>query len=111
MKNKLLTGFALIGLAGIIGCGNKNKQNTNTNRPDHFASIPTKYNSGMALTSGDFDGDGDIDIIAGSYMPGYLDKAGLYFFQNDGKGRFTLVNEDNLRAQEYDRNQSIKKDE
>ncbi len=52
--------------------------------------------SGIALTSGDFDGDGDLDFIVGSlnYDPNH-DRFGdysgkMYLYLNDGKGNFAL---------------------
>lgn len=56
---------------------------------DYLTEFPMYHKSGMALISGDFDKDGDLDLIAGSYHP-RKDKARLYFFENDGKGNFTL---------------------
>jgi len=48
------------------------------------------YETGMALANGDFDGDGDLDIIVGA---GKLDAVGrLYLFKNDGEGNFLTIN-------------------
>jgi len=61
-------------------------------RIDYFAEIPLKSLSGMAMTSGDFDKDGDldlIDLIVGAYAPNAY-YARLYFFEGDGKGNFKL---------------------
>jgi hypothetical protein len=55
---------------------------------DYFAEIPM-FKSGMALTSGDFDGDGDLDLVIGAYAPD-RDEARFYNFENDGKGNFSL---------------------
>jgi hypothetical protein len=55
---------------------------------DYFAHFETHFHSGMALTSGDFDSDGDLDVIVGAYNS---NKEGgtLHFLENDGKGNFT----------------------
>ena len=42
--------------------------------------------SGMALTSGDFDNDEDLDVIIGVNAGNH---GQLYFLENDGKGNFT----------------------
>ena len=55
---------------------------------DYFATVPMWTGSGMALTSGDFDNDQDLDVIVGAVIPGTY-HGRLYFLENDGKGNFT----------------------
>jgi hypothetical protein len=55
---------------------------------DYFAEVPMYSGSGMSMISGDFDKDGDLDLIVGSYAPGTI-QARLYFLENDGNGNFT----------------------
>ena len=67
-------------------------------RPDYFAAFPIGPRYGVALTNGDFDGDGDLDFIVATYAPPVGDyplnekpipDGKLYFLENDGKGNFT----------------------
>src|SRR4030042_1199330 len=54
---------------------------------DYFATFPMAGESGMAMESGDFDKDGDLDLIVGAYKSDGLNGTGkLYFFENDGRG-------------------------
>ena len=89
-------------IAGLLGCEEspegreyrleyQEKLNAQNKQP-YFASVPMPPESGIALTSGDFDGDGDVDFIVSAFKPGSDDPAqgALYLFLNDGKGNFTL---------------------
>lgn len=51
-----------------------------------FAEIPM-WREGMAMTSGDFNRDGNLDFIVGVYKDW---NARLYLFEGDGKGNFKL---------------------
>jgi len=55
----------------------------------YFAEIPTNNESGITMTTGDFDGDGNLDLIVGAYKAN-TGTARLYFFKGDGKGNFKL---------------------
>ncbi len=64
-------------------------QPTITETP-YFSEFPMIHESGMAINSGDFDGDGDLDLIVGANAGSFIDSGKLYFYENDGKGNFTL---------------------
>ena len=48
----------------------------------------------MAMTSGDFDGDGDLDLIVGAYS--FNSGGRLYLFENDGGGILQREDKDKL---------------
>ena len=93
MKYQNIVAYGSI-IAGLLGCEeNTNKQNQDPILRVAFANVPMTYETGMALTNGDFDGDGDLDLIVGSLTCySYTDTncGNLYLFLNDGKGNFTL---------------------
>ena len=64
-------------------------QNGKFSEPAHFATVPFEYKSGISLTSGDFDGDGTLDLVVAAHYPGGVREARLYKFKNDGKGNFS----------------------
>jgi len=83
----------LAGLTGIIGCVNTvdrvpNKEAENQKTATYFATVPMRYESGIAVCTGDFDGNGTLDIIVASEDPNQYSSARLYLFKNDGKGNF-----------------------
>ena len=106
MERKRLLGAGLATLIGIIGCDSSNvsplpeRANVTTTETKikmpitYFAEIDnTQYHDGsVAITSGDFDGDGDLDfIVACNETKGNSaeDKVTrIYLFKNDGKGNF-----------------------
>ena len=53
----------------------------------NFARVPMWYETGMGLTAGDYDNDGDLDLIVGAGE--YDDIGRMYHFKNDGKANFT----------------------
>ncbi len=84
----------LAGLAGLVGCVGKtvdkmpSKEAENQKTATYFASVPMRYESGVAICTGDFDGNGTLDIIVAAEDPYDLNNARLYMFKNDGKGNF-----------------------
>lgn len=89
---KKLVFASAVTLASILGCDvtpnqpNQPANNAIAAKPRYFAQVPMYGGSGMAITNGDFDGDGDLDIIVANYVS--QDIACLYLFKNDGKGNF-----------------------
>ena len=57
-------------------------------QPQPFAEVPMWYESGMAIESDDFDGDGVLELMVGAYE--YNSGGRLYLFENDGLGNFRL---------------------
>lgn len=72
-------------VAGLVGCENLQKA---PEPPRYFTTVEMGSETGMALTSGDFDGDGDLDFIVGARPA--VEYGHLYLFLNDGKGNFTI---------------------
>ena len=67
-----------------------NKPKEKTLESHFFAQVPLNRVGSLALTTGDFDGDGDLDIIVGAHYSGYgSERARVYLFKNDGKGNFS----------------------
>lgn len=82
--------FSLGNCAKVSDSGYKEIKKEVPQKVDYFDSIPMVIYSGMALISGDFDNDGDLDFIVGARDGSLSTEAGrLYFFENDGKGNFT----------------------
>ena len=85
MKYQNIVAYSSI-IAGLLGC---EKQPTEKPEPPkYFATVLMDSESGMALTNGDFDGDGDLDFIVGAHE--WAKGGQLYLYLNDGKGNFTL---------------------
>ncbi len=87
---KIITGgLALAGLVGLFGCDNKKGNSEGESIiPSHFATVPMSYETGLDMTSGDFDDDGDLDLIVGA-RPYGVDEGRLYRFKNNGEGKFS----------------------
>ena len=58
--------------------------------PEFIDNDPATANAANTVTTGDFDGDGDMDVIGGSFISDYYS---IYF--NDGTGTFTRNTIDN----------------
>ncbi len=100
LRNKLLG----IGFAGLtllsVGCtksgypGESKEPAKETPKEviKYFAGLRMYIESGMAMTSGDFDGDGDLDLIVGAHNGKMIGRetGKLYFFENDGECNFKL---------------------
>jgi|SRR3989338_3397312 len=58
---------------------------------DYFARIAATSNSGVSSTSGDFNNDGNLDLVIGGVAGKGLGYSGyFYLYEGDGKGNFTL---------------------
>ncbi|MAF99180.1 MAG: hypothetical protein CMH61_01065 [Nanoarchaeota archaeon] len=70
----------------------QNKGNGQFASPTPIAKFEITPDTGMSITSGDFDQDGDLDFIVGTKSTmGPEEKQGrLYSFVNDGQGNFQL---------------------
>lgn len=88
MKYQNIVAYSSIVAAGLLGCKENTQKETPPEPPKYFATFSQDSESGMALTNGDFDGDGDLDLIVGARP--WTEGGQLYLYLNDGKGNFTL---------------------
>ena len=89
LKQIIGSGILIAGLAGLTGCYPDASVNTAPENEKYFVELPSNYEGGIALVAGDFDNDGDLDIVQSSTKQ---NGARLYFLENDGKGNFTIRN-------------------
>ena len=94
--NKIIFGgFTLLALAGCVKEENqfnfiRDSSEQKRIETPYFAGVSMYWQSGMAINSGDFDNDGDLDLIVGANDGSDRNQGKLYFYENDGKGNFTL---------------------
>lgn len=82
LKKIVLSG--IISLASLTGCGDSENQSVKK-QPIYFAAVPSQIRTGLAATKGDFDGDGNLDLVIGSINDR---ESKLYFLRNKGDGKF-----------------------
>jgi hypothetical protein len=93
LKRKIIPILGAIALStlSLTNCDKNEKDETYTKRESYFAQIPMAHSNGIGMAVGDFDKDGDLDLIVGivgAASSGNI--ANLYFFEGDGKGNFKL---------------------
>jgi hypothetical protein len=90
-----LSTLLLTGCANITNKTEKIKEEKKVEYVNYFDEVlMNSYESSLTMTSGDFDGDGDLDLIVGSNTHDWNSKLGsytgkLFFYEGDGKGNFT----------------------
>lgn len=88
----IATGLMIAGLSGLVSCDKRGLSEQEINKIAYFASVPMGQEAGVAMTSGDFDGDGDLDLVVATRPFTFIDQpleGRLYYFKNDGKGNFS----------------------
>ncbi|MFH1174376.1 MAG: FG-GAP-like repeat-containing protein [archaeon] len=83
MNHKLLLGCIIAGtIAGTMLYGCKKKIEYELPQVNSFAHIPMGIATGMAVTSGDYDDDGDVDVVCAAKLPN-LREGAVYLLCND----------------------------
>ena len=88
LQKLAMYGTLMFGLSGL-GCKDNEERIVTDSSELYFAIFPMHSRSGMAIDSGDFDGDGDLDFIVGAFSS---DEGKLYLYLNDGDANFTIRN-------------------
>ncbi len=97
LRNILLS--TMLGVGGVFSlnlltnCENQNQANKEVAKLTRNYITETPVDS-VAATNGDFDGDGDLDLII-LCNNAYIGRGILQYYENDGKGNFTLRHYDN----------------
>lgn len=91
LTSVITTCTVLAGLTGLIGCTTREstidtpKKETSKS---YVASVPMWDRGSTAICTGDFDGNGTLDVIIITNDPKTRDIGRVYLLKNDGKGNF-----------------------
>jgi len=103
LRQKIIPILGAVSLTALtlVGCGGnktetsyKVKETPKIEKSYSFAELPMVSDSGMAMVAGDFNKDGNLDLIVGvsdyTFTTGSTGRAKLYFLEGDGQGNFKL---------------------